>query len=336
MQKIVSLGEVMMRLSPPGKLKLRQAISLDILFSGSEANVTAALSQWGMQGFHVTRFPDNELGQSALSWLRHRGMDNRYIQLGGERLGLYFVEQGAMSRPTTITYDRLPSSFSTVHKGMFNWNEILDGAKWFHWSGITPALSQGAAEVLMEALLVCTAKGIMVSGDINYRSGLWRYGKTPGEIMAPMLEHTQVVVAAENDTRNIFQISAESRHENGFVSISRQMKERFPGIRYMLTSPREQISATHNRLSGMLWNGTDYLETRSYDMPQIVERIGSGDAFMAGFIYAALESWSDQQKIDFATAAAVLKHSYEGDIMLGSVAEILLVMEGDTGGRIKR
>jgi 2-dehydro-3-deoxygluconokinase len=336
MQKIVTLGEVMMRLSPPGKQKLQQAISLDILFSGSEANVTAALSQWGMQGIHVTRFPDNELGRTALSWLRHRGMENRYIQLGGERLGLYFVEQGAMSRPTTITYDRLPSSFSTVHKGMFNWNEILDGANWFHWSGITPALSQGAAEVLMEALLVCSAKGIMVSGDINYRSGLWRYGKTPEEIMTPMLEHTQVVVASENDTRNIFRISAENTKENGFVSISRQMKERFPGIRYMLTSPREQISATHNRLSGMLWNGTDLLETRTYNMEQIVERIGSGDTFMAGFIYAVLQGWSDQQKIDFATAAAVLKHSYEGDIMLGSVEEVLQVMEGDTGGRIRR
>lgn len=336
MHKIVSLGEVMMRLSPPGKQKLRQAISLDILFSGSEANVSAALSQWGMQGFHVTRFPDNELGQSALSWLRHRGMDNRYIELGGERLGLYFVEQGAMSRPTTITYDRLPSSFSTVHKGMFNWNEILDGAKWFHWSGITPALSQGAADVLTEALIICSAKGIMVSGDINYRSGLWRYGKTPEEIMAPMLEHTQVVVASENDTRNIFRISAENIQENGFVSISRQMKERFPGIRYILTSPREQISATHNRLSGSLWNGADFLETRSYNMEQIIERIGSGDTFMAGFIYAVLMGWSDQRKIDFATAAAVLKHSYEGDIMLGSVEEVLQVMDGDTGGRIKR
>jgi 2-dehydro-3-deoxygluconokinase len=151
-----------------------------------------------------------------------------------------------------------------------------------------------------------------------------------------MLEHTQVVVAAENDTRNIFQISAESRHENGFASISRQMKERFPGIKYLLTSPREQISATHNRLSGMLWNGTDYMETGMYNMEQIVERIGSGDTFIAGFIYAFLEGWSDQQKIDFATAAAILKHSFEGDIMLGSVEDVLQVMKGDTGGRIKR
>lgn len=336
MQKIVSLGEVMMRLSPPGKQKMKQAISLDILYSGSEANVTAALSQWGMQGIHVTRFPDNELGHSAMGWLRQRGMDTRYIQMGGERLGLYFVEQGAMSRPTTITYDRLPSAFSTVSKGMFNWDEILEGAEWFHWSGITPALSAGAAEVLMEALTACAAKGITVSGDINFRSGLWRYGKTAGEIMSPMLELTQVVVASENDTRNIFGIYADKSSGNDFISICLQMKKRFPSIRYMLTSPREQLSATHNRLSGWLWNGTDFLETRNYNMEQIVERIGSGDTFMAGFIYAALQGWSDQQKIDFATAGAVLKHSYEGDIMLGSVEQVLQVMEGDTGGRIIR
>jgi 2-dehydro-3-deoxygluconokinase len=336
MQKIVSFGEVMMRLSPPGKQKIRQAVSLDILFSGSEANVTAALSNWGMQGTHVTRFPDNELGHSALSWLRHRGMDIRHIQLSGERLGLYFVEQGAMSRPTAITYDRLPSAFSTVKKGMFNWNEILDGASWFHWSGITPALSQGAADVLLEAVIECTTKGIMVSGDINYRSGLWRYGKTQEEIMSPLLELTQVVVASENDTRNIFGISAEKDADNAFVSVSRQMKKRFPAIRYVITSPREQVSATHNSLSGCLWNGLDLVVTRNYNMEQIVERIGSGDAFMAGFIYAALEGWNDQQKIDFATASAVLKHSLEGDIMFCPVEQVLQVMEGDTGGRIIR
>ena len=334
--KIVSFGEVMMRLSPPGKQKIRQAVNLDILFSGSEANVTAALCQWGMEGLHVTRFPENELGQSALSALRQRGINTRHIQMGGERLGLYFVEQGALSRPTTITYDRLPSAFSTVSKGMFNWDSILEGVDWFHWSGITPALSPGAAEVLMEALNICKSKNIMVSGDINYRSGLWRYGKTPGEIMAPMLALTQVVVASENDTRNIFGISADGQKDPGFISICRQMKARFPNIRYMITSPREQLSATNNRLSGWLWNGNNFLETRKYNIEQIVERIGSGDAFVAGFIYAALEQWNDQQKIEFATASAVLKHSFEGDMMLSPVEQVLQLMEGDTGGRIVR
>ena len=326
----------MMKLSPPGKQKIRLAVNLEILFSGSEANVTAALSIWGMQGVHVTRFPYNELGLSALSWLNHRGMDTRYIQLGGERLGLYFVEQGAMSRPTAITYDRLPSAFSTVESGMFNWKEILKGADWFHWSGITPALSQGAADVLMEALKECAKNGIMVSGDINYRSGLWRYGKTPGEIMAPLLALTQVVVASENDTFNIFGIKAGDESDDPFVSVCRQMKNRFPAIRYMITSPREQVSATHNRLSGWLWNGTDFLATRQYNMEEIVERIGSGDAFMAGFIYAALKGWNDRQKIEFATATAVLKHSLEGDIMFCPVEQVVQVMEGDTGGRIIR
>jgi 2-dehydro-3-deoxygluconokinase len=336
MHKIVSFGEVMMKLSPPGKQKISQAVNLEILFSGSEANVTAALSMWGKHGVHVTRFPDNELGKSAINWLRHRGMDIRYIQMGGDRMGLYFVEQGAMSRPTTITYDRLPSAFSTINKGMFNWQEILEGAEWFHWSGITPAISAGAADVLMEALTECSARGIMVSGDINFRSGLWKYGKTPGEIMAPMVALTQVVVASENDTGNIFGINAEKESANAYISICNQMKMRFPAIRFIITSPREQLSATHNRLSGWLWNGTDFMETRHYQLEQIVERIGSGDAFMAGFIYASLEGWGDQQKIDFATATAVLKHSYEGDIFLGSVEQVLQLMNGETGGRIIR
>jgi len=336
MHKIVSFGEIMMKLSPPGKQKISQAVNLEILFSGSEANVTAALSMWGMHGVHVTRFPDNELGKSAISWLRHRGMDTRYIQMGGERLGLYFVEQGAMSRPTTITYDRLPSAFSSISKGMFNWQEILDGADWFHWSGITPAISAGAADVLMEALTECAARGVMVSGDINFRSGLWNYGKTPGEIMTPMVALSQVVVASENDTRNIFGIAAEETSDNAFISICHQMKKRFPAIRSMITSPREQLSATHNRLSGWLWNGDAFMKTGNYNMEQIVERIGSGDAFMAGYIYAALQGWNDQQKIDFATISAVLKHSYEGDIMLGSVEQVLQVINGDTGGRIVR
>ncbi|MGL6268396.1 MAG: PfkB family carbohydrate kinase [Chitinophagaceae bacterium] len=336
MHKIVSFGEVMMKLSPPGKLKISQAQNLDILFSGSEANVSAALSKWGLAGVHVTRFPENELGKSAISWLLHRGMDTRYIQLGGDRLGLYFVEQGAMSRPTSITYDRLPSAFSTINKGMFNWKEILEGANWFHWSGITPAISSGAADVLMEALTECAARGIMVSGDINFRSGLWKYGKTPGEIMAPLVALTQVIVASENDTHNIFGITAEKDSANAYISICNQMKKRFPANRFYITSPREQLSASHNRLSGWLWNGDDFLETRNYNMEQIVERIGSGDAFMAGFIYAALQGWNDQQKIDFATASAVLKHSIEGDIMLSTIEQVLQVMNGETGGRIVR
>jgi 2-dehydro-3-deoxygluconokinase len=335
MHKIVSVGEVMMRLSPPGKQRFRQATRFDILYSGSEANVTAALAGWGMHAVHVTRFPDNPLGYAALASLRERGMDTRYIQMEGDRLGLYFVENGAMTRPTTICYDRLPSAFSTAGRGIFPWEEILDGAAWFHWSGITPALSQGAADLLMEALELCGKKKITVSADINFRSGLWRYGKTPGEVMAPMVAMSQVVVAAENDTAGIFGIRAKPGEEP-YASIATQMKEKFACITALITSVRQSITASHNRLSGLLWNGQSVLQSRTHELDPIIERIGSGDAFLAGYVYASLQQWPDQRKIEFATAAAAFKHSLEGDILYASTQEIEELAAGNGGGQIKR
>ncbi len=335
MRKIVSIGEVLMRLSPPGKKRLRQATGFEILYSGSEANVTAALAGWGMHAVHVTRFPDNPLGHAALAALRERGMDTRYIRMEGERLGLYFVENGAMTRPSAICYDRLPSAFSTAGPGIFPWQEILDGAAWFHWSGITPALSQGAADALMEALEVCRQKNITVSADINYRSGLWRYGGVPGAVMAPMVAMSQVVVAGENDTAGIFGIRAR-QGEDPFSSVSRQMKESFPSINCMISSVRENITASHNRLSGVLWNRGQLFRSKTYELDPIVERIGSGDAFMAGFIHASLQEWPDERRIEFATAAAAFKHSLEGDILCASPGEIEELAAGSGGGQIKR
>jgi 2-dehydro-3-deoxygluconokinase len=335
MHKIVSIGEVMMRLSPPGKQRFRQANRFEILYSGSEANVTAALAGWGMHAVHVTRFPDNPLGEAALASLRERGMDTRYIRMEGERLGLYFVENGAMSRPTSICYDRLPSAFSTAGKGMFPWDEILDSAHWFHWSGITPALSQGAADALTEALELCQRKNITVSADINYRSGLWRYGKKPADIMEPMVAMSQVVVAAENDTAGIFGIRSRAG-EDAYASVAAQMKERFPALRTMISSVRENLTASHNRLSGLYWNGQKVFRSRTYELDPIIERIGSGDAFMAGYVYASLQQWPDERIIEFATAAAAYKHSLEGDILFASPQEIEELAAGNGGGQIKR
>lgn len=335
MHKMVSIGEVMMRLSPPGRQRITQAGNFDILYSGSEANVSAALARWGFHTAHVTRFPDNPLGQAAKAALRARGIDTGFIQAGGERLGLYFVENGAMTRPTRITYDRLPSAFSESTSGMFSWRNILDGASWFHWSGITPALSQGAADILREALEVCAAMRIPVSADINYRSGLWRYGKTPAEVLGPLVALSQVVVAAESDTKGIFDILPKAG-EDPYISICSQMKSRFPSITCMITSVREQVSHNHQRLSGMLWDGGQVWHTPVYELDPIVERIGSGDAFMAGYIYGRLQGWPNGQVINFATAAAAYKHSLEGDTLDASVEEIEALAAGDHGGQIRR
>lgn len=326
-----------MRLSPPGKQRLVQSASLDILYSGAEANVGGALAQWGIDAVHVTRFPDHELGYAATAYWKKLGVDMRQVLYGAERLGLYFVESGAMARATQIVYDRLPSAFSSVQPGMFDWDEIFDQTDWFHWTGITPALSQGAADCLLDALVVAGRKKITVSADINYRSNLWRYGKMPGEVMEELVAKSNIVVASENDTSKIFGISAKEEDEDSaFVSVSKQMMERFPAIHYILSSERENISACHNKLYGQLWNGNEFLQTREHDLDNIIERIGSGDAFIAGFIFGSFEKWSDQQKLDFAVASAAIKHAIEGDINIARLDEVMGVMQGRSGGQIKR
>ncbi len=335
MPLMISFGEVMMRLSPPGKKKIIQTDQLDILYSGAEANVSVALARWGMHSAHVTRFPDNPLGRAAAANLRKMGVSDQYIQYGEGRLGLYFVEQGAMNRATQITYDRLPSAFSEIGKDSFDWDEILKGADWFHWTGITPAISQGAADSLMEALKAAQKHGVKVSADINYRSGLWQYGKTPGEVLGPLVEYSQVLVAAASDTASIFGIDAPASSE-GFKELYDKLKKRFPALEYLFCSQRGSIHAGHNTISGIMCNGTEVIETKTYDVDQIVDRIGSGDAFAAGFIYAVLNGEDDKMKIDLAAAASVLKHSVEGDFILVSIDELRSLIAGNTGGRVKR
>jgi 2-dehydro-3-deoxygluconokinase len=333
MSDVVTFGEVMMRLTPPGRKKLLQTDQLDILYSGAEANVSCALAYWGRSAAHITSFPDNALGQAALANLRKMNVNVEHITFTDGRLGLYFVEPGAINRATAITYDRLPSSFAGINATSFDWNSILEGAKWFHWTGITPAISQGAADCLLIALKVAREKGVMVSADINYRSGLWKYGKTPGEILAPLVDLSQVVVAAESDTDSIFGIRGDG---SGYASVAVAMKNRFSGMECMLASRRTAPSASHNSLSGVFWNGNVVFETITHDIDNIIDRIGSGDAFISGFIFASLSGYSDQDKINFAASSAVLKHSVEGDYNLVSDDEVWGLMEGNTGGRVKR
>lgn len=336
MQKMVSIGEVMMRLTATGVQRIVQATKMDVLYAGAEANVAAALSSWGVKSFHVTRFPDNLIGNAAVSWLKYYGIDTSYVASGGPRMGLFFVEQGAMARPTTIVYDRLPSAFSTVDANTFDWETILEGADWFHWTGITPALSQGAADALNAALEVCKRKQINVSADVNYRSNLWQYGKTPGEIIEPLISKSNYIVSSENDTKNIFQFGAAKGAEDAFVSISEQLMQRFDSIKAVISSDREQFSASHNRFSGKVWDGSHLYTSNQYDLDQIVERIGTGDAFVAGYIYGEMNGWSKQDAINFGTAAGVMKHTIEGDTLPCSVAEIQELVKGNTSGRIKR
>lgn len=325
----------MARLSPPGKQKIIQADQFDVIYSGAEANLGVALSQWGMHAVHVTRFPDNPLGYAATANLRKLGVDTGSIQYGEGRLGLYFVEHGAGNRATQITYDRLPSAFQLQPSNCFNWDQILDGADWFHWTGITPAISQAAADNLLVALQTAKMKGVKVSGDINYRSGLWQYGKSPAEVLAPLVGYCQVLVAAASDTASIFNIHAPEGAE-GYQELYQKLKQQFPMLEYLVASQRGSISASHNTITGLICNGEEVFETKTHDVDHIVDRIGSGDAFAAGFVYASLKGEDDAMKINMAAAASVLKHTIEGDHIFVTIDELRSLIQGNTGGRVKR
>ena len=335
-KQIVTFGDVMMRLSAPGNQRFWQATSLDVNYGGGEANVTAALAHWGVPAMHVTCYPDNDLGRAAGAYLRKFGIDTSKIIYRGERLGLYFLEVGASIRASKIVYDRADSAFAKLEPDWFDWKNILQNAQWFHWTGITPAISDSAAKACLEAIQTARKMGITVSADVNYRRNLWQYGKTVQEVMPELVAGCDVIVCSEGDAADIFNITPKANEVNSFVSISKQLMERFPQMKQIITTRRETLSASHNQLKGILYNGNDYLETSTYDINPIVDRIGGGDAFMAGFIYGTLHYNNEQKALNFAVAASALKHTIEGDGNLVSVSEVEQVMSGDVSGRLLR
>jgi 2-dehydro-3-deoxygluconokinase len=329
-KKIITIGEVMMRLSTPEHQRFLQSETFEIVFGGAEANVAVSLAQWDIEAHHLTAFPDHDLGRAAMRYLRKVGVKTDLIFFGTGRLGLYFLENGTMQRPSKIIYDRFGSSFSEFEGKDLDWIQIFDGVDCFHWSGITPALSQKAADLLLEALKAAENQGVLVTGDINYRRNLWQYGKNPLEIMPELIRHTHVIVAGLADFENCMDIT-ESEYEDACIQAQRY----FPQIKYITTTERNSISASHNQLEGWLWNGKALLRSKNYDMTDIVDRIGGGDAYMAGLIYGLLHL-SDQDALEFATAASVLKHSISGDANLVSKDEVLALMKGENVGRLLR
>ncbi len=332
--KVVTLGEVMMRLSAPGHQKLEQATQLNITFGGSEANVAASLALLGKPAAHVTAFPDNALGQSALQSLRKYGVDVSFIKISGERMGLYFVEAGAVSRPSQIVYDRYRSSFAEINENTFDWEEILKDTEWFHWSGITPALSASCASTCLKAVQVARKKGIFISGDVYFRSNLWRYGKTPQEILPELVHHCDLIIANEQNMQELFGI--ELSEKESFEKASQKMQRAYPSLKKIVDTTRISVSASHNKINARMWNGKELLETAFHDITHIVDRIGGGDAFIAGLIYGQMTFKNDLKSLEFGIAASALKHTIEGDVNLSTVDEITNLMQGDTSGRLKR
>lgn len=334
--QVVTFGEIMMRLSTPGFARFIQSECFNATYGGGEANVAVSLAQLGVSAAHITRFPDNELGHAATNLLRKYKVDTQHIVYGGDRLGLYFLENGSSVRASKVIYDRSNSSFADLQPDMIDWEEALDGASWFHWTGITPAISEGAAESCRKAIEVANRRGITVSADINYRKNLWQYGKKASEVMPELIAGCNLIVSGKSDAKDILHITSDKPDDESYVDIFNQIMQRFPKVKKIVNTTRGSVSCSHNTLSGMLYDGERLLSTTTYEITPIVDRIGGGDAFMAGLIYGLLKYEDDQKALDFGVAASVLKHTIQQDVNLATVEEVEVLLTGDTSGRLKR
>lgn len=340
MSKVITFGEIMLRLSPVGYGRFVQAGSFEIVYGGGESNVAVSLANFGMDAAFVTRLPAHEIGQSALNALRAFGVNTQYIARGGERLGIYYLEKGASQRPSKVIYDRAHSSVSTASSGDFNWKEIFKGAEWFHFTGITPALGENIAAITLEACKEAKAQGLTVSCDLNYRKNLWSTAQA-GETMAQLMPYVDVCIANEEDAEKVFGIKAADTNvtggklsHEGYKAVAKELAEKFSFSRVAITL-RSSISASDNVWAAMLYDGKDYFFSKSYNV-HIVDRVGGGDSFGAGLIYGLLQGMDSREIIEFATAASCLKHSIEGDFNQVSVKEVQALAGGDGSGRVQR
>ena len=344
MSKIVTFGEIMLRLATPGYLRFSQADTFNATFGGGEANVAVSLANYGHDAQFVSRFPDNDIAKACLASLHKYGVGTKYCIFGGERLGIYYLETGAVSRPSKVVYDRAHSAIAEIQPGMIDWAKVFEGAEWFHWTGITPAISQGAADVCLEAVKAAKGLGITVSCDLNYRKKLWNYGKKASEVMPELVSCCDIILGNEEDAEKVFGIKPEGFDvtatggkvdQKRFQSVCEQLMARFPRAKKVVITLRGSINANHNTWGGVLWNGSTLFESPRYDITNIVDRVGGGDSFMGGLIHGLL-NYDDQTALNFATAASCLKHTIYGDFNLVSVAEVEALMKGDGSGRVSR
>ena len=336
----------MLRLSTPGYLRFAQAKQFEATFGGGEAHVAVSLANYGVDAQFVTRFPDNDIARSCIRDLRSHGVGTDWCIFGGERLGIYFLETGAVARPSKVVYDRAHSSISTIEPGMIDWEKVFEGADWFHWTGITPAISQGAADVCLEAIKAANKLGVTVSCDLNYRKNLWKYGKKAGEVMPALVEGCDIILGNEEDADKVFGIKPEGFNveatggeidQKRFQSVGEQLMARFPRAKKVIITLRGSINANHNTWGGVLWDGKTLYQSPRYDITHIVDRVGGGDSFMGGLIYGLLTYAPDDQKaLNFAVAASCLKHTIFGDYNQVTVAEVENLMKGDGSGRVSR
>lgn len=338
--RVVTFGELMLRLAPENYLRFVQSDRLEATFGGAEANVAVSLANFGVDACFVTKLPTHEIGQSAVNSLRKFGVDTSKIVRGGDRVGIYYCEKGASQRPSKVIYDRKYSSIATANEDDFDWDDIFSGADWFHFTGITPALSDDMAKITLEAVKAAKDNGLTVSCDLNFRKKLWTSEKACA-VMSDVLKHVDVCIANEEDAKDVFGIEAENTDinsgkldEEGYVSVAKQLTDRF-GFKAVAITLRESLSASDNNWSGMLYVANRPFFAKKYRM-HIVDRVGGGDSFGAGLIYALLSDFGAQDAIEFAVAASCLKHSIEGDYNMVTKDEVLSLARGNASGRVQR
>jgi 2-dehydro-3-deoxygluconokinase len=349
MTRVVTFGEVMLRLKSPGFERLFQSPHLEATFGGAEANVAVSLAQFGLPVSFVTALPANPLGESAVSEIRKFGVDTSLIKRAGDRLGIYFLESGSNQRASKVTYDRAGSSMAGAKPGDFDWNAILEGATWFHISGVTPAISASAAALCLEAVKLARSKGISVSCDYNYRKNLWRYGKKAPDVMREIVSYANIGIANEEDCQKALgiEIAGSGTREAGsgegqrpdverYSRLAEKVLKEFPNLEKQAITLRESHSADHNGWSAILRNRTTSFMSRKYDITNIVDRVGAGDSFAAGFIYGSITYRDDQRALEFAAASSCLKHSILGDFNRVDVSEVEALVKGEGSGRVQR
>jgi 2-dehydro-3-deoxygluconokinase len=340
MSKVITFGEIMLRLAPEGYYRFVQAASFGAIYGGGEANVAISLANFGVDTAFVTKLPTHEIGQAALNTLRQFGVDTSKIVRGGSRVGIYFLEKGASQRASKVIYDRAGSSIATAAVSDFDWDSVFKDASWFHFTGITPALGDTAADITLEAVKAAKAKGLTISCDLNYRKNLWSREKA-GEVMGRLVPNVDICIANEEDASDVFGIKAGNTDittgkisREGYKEVAKALSDRF-GFKTVAITLRESISANDNNWAAMLYDRREYYFSKKYAV-RIVDRVGGGDSFGAGLIYGTLQNWTPQETLEFAVAASCLKHSIEGDYNLVSVEEAKKLAGGDASGRVQR
>ncbi len=341
MAKVVTMGEIMLRLSSPLNSRFVQSQVFDVNYGGGEANVAVSLANYGHDAYFVSKVPSHEIGDCAVNSLRKFGVHTDFVARGGDRLGIYFLETGASMRPSKVIYDRKNSSIAEASVSDFDFDKIFEGATWFHWSGITPAISDKSAEILKAALIAAKKHGVTVSCDLNFRKKLWSSEKAIS-IMKPLMQYVDVCIGNEEDAQLCLgfkpdsDVTAGKTEAAGYKKIFEQMQKEF-GFKYVVSTLRESFSATHNGWKALIYNGKDFYESKRYDIDPIIDRVGGGDSFAGGLIHGLIKFEGDQGKaLEFAVAASALKHTIPGDFNCVSESEVLTLMGGDASGRVQR